>query len=146
MVEITKIDSFVHSSPQPAWLATSDGDCIYANPTLERLTGLNSDQIDHADWRNFLLEEDRVAATACWQRSLASGTPYRTRVRIRGVDGVPTTVELIAFGHKVVDGTELWLFTGLSWQFASASLTDREEFIPCRGADGLRLSHFKHNN
>src|SRR5882724_1507208 len=113
MVDITKIDAFVQSSPHPAWLATSRGECLYVNPALERLTGLKSDQINQVDWRSFVLEEDRAAASASWQRSLASGTPYRTRVRLRGFDGVPATVELIAFGHKLNDGTELWLFTGL---------------------------------
>ena len=113
MVEITKIDAFVQSSPHPAWLATSRGECLYVNPALERLTGLKSDQINQVDWRSFVLEEDRAAASGFWQRSLASGTPYRTRVRLRGFDGVPATVELIAFGHALNDGTELWLFTGL---------------------------------
>src|SRR6266567_1396826 len=113
MVDITKIDAFVQSSPHPAWLATSRGECLYVNPALERLTGLKSDQINQVDWRSFVLEEDRAAASASWQRSLASGTPYRTRVRLRGFDGIPATVELIAFGHTLNDGTELWLFTGL---------------------------------
>jgi len=113
MAEITKIDAFVQSSPHPAWLATSRGECLYVNPALERLTGLKSDQINQVDWRSFVLEEDRAAASASWQRSLASCTPYRTRVRLRGFDGVPATVELIAFGHILNEGTELWLFTGL---------------------------------
>src|SRR6266550_92132 len=113
MVDITKIDAFVQSSPHPAWLATCRGECFYINQALERLTGLKSDQINQVDWRSFVLEEDRAAASASWQRSLASGTPYRMRVRLRGFDGVPATVELIAFGHKLNDGTELWLFTGL---------------------------------
>jgi PAS domain S-box-containing protein len=113
MTDITKIDAFVQSSPHPAWLATSRGECLYVNPALERLTGLKSDQINQVDWRSFVLEEDRFAASASWQRSLVSGTPYRTTVRLRGFDGVPATVELIAFGHTLNDGTELWLFTGL---------------------------------
>jgi PAS domain S-box-containing protein len=113
MAEVTKIDAFVQSSPHPAWLATSGGECLYFNPALERLIGLKSDEINQADWRSFVLEEDRAAASVSWQRSLASGTPYRTTVRLRGFDGVPATVELIAFGHKLNDGTELWLFTGL---------------------------------
>jgi formate hydrogenlyase transcriptional activator len=113
MFDITKIDAFVQSSPHPAWLATSNGECVYANPALERLTGLNSDQINQADWRSLLVEEDRVGATASWQRSLATRTPYRTRVRIRGFDDVPAMVEVIAFGHKTGDGPELWLFAGL---------------------------------
>jgi len=113
MAEIMKIDSFVQSSPHPAWLATSRGECLYVNPALVRLTGLKSDQISLVDWRTFVLEEDRVAASASWQRSLASCTPFRTTIRLRGHDGVPATVELIAFGHALDDGTELWLFTGL---------------------------------
>jgi PAS domain S-box-containing protein len=113
MADITKIDPFIQSSPNPAWLATSTGNCVYANPSLERLTGLSSDQINQADWRSFLHEEERVVATVSWQISLASGTHLRMRVRVRGLGGTATPVELIAFGHKVDDLTELWFFTGL---------------------------------
>jgi PAS domain S-box-containing protein len=113
MADITKIDTFIQSSPRPAWLATTQGHCVYANPALERLTGFNSDQINQADWRSFVLEEDRAAASASWQISLATGTPYRVQLRMRGSNDVPKCVELIAFGHKAGDGTELWLFTGL---------------------------------
>src|SRR5437879_12133693 len=110
MTDIPKIDAFVQSSPHPAWLATSRGECLYVNPALERLTGLKSDQINQVDWRSFVLEEDRAAATASWQRSLATGTPYITRVRMRGCDGVSTTVELIAVGDDVGEGVEAGLF------------------------------------
>jgi PAS domain S-box-containing protein len=96
MADITKIDRFIQSSPHLAWLATTQGPCVYANPALERLTGFNSDQINQADWRSFLLEEDRAVASASWQRSLATGTPYRVQVRLRGSDGAPECVELIA--------------------------------------------------
>ena len=113
MTDITKIDAFVQSSPHPAWLATSRGECLYVNPALERLIGLKSDQISQLDWRSFVLEQDRAAASAFWQQSLASGTPLRATVRLRGFDGVPATVELNAFGHTLNDGMELWLFTGL---------------------------------
>ncbi len=112
MADITKIGDFFESSPHPAWLATSRGECLYVNPALVCLTGLKSDQINQVDWRSFVLDEDRAAASASWQRTLASGTPYRTRVRLRGFDGVPATVDLTAFGHTQNDGTELWLFTG----------------------------------
>jgi len=111
MADITKIADFFESSPHPAWLATSRGECLYVNPALVRLTGLESNQINQVDWRSFVLEEDRADASASWQKSLASGTPYRTRVRLRGFDG-PATVDLTAFGHTHNDGTELWLFTG----------------------------------
>jgi PAS domain-containing protein len=113
MADITKIDAFVQSSPHPAWLATSRGECLYVNPAPERLTGLKCDQINPVDWRSFVLEEDRDAASASWQRSLASGASCRTRVRLHGFDDVPTTVDLVAFGHTLDDGTELWLFIGI---------------------------------
>jgi PAS domain S-box-containing protein len=113
MADSTKVDAFVQGSPHPSWLATTQGHCVYANPALERLTGLSPDQISQADWRSFLLEEDREAASASWQRSLVTGTPYRAQVRVRGSEGVPEYIDLIAFGHKAGDDTELWLFTGL---------------------------------
>src|ERR1700685_4523117 len=109
MVDITKIDAFVHNSPYPAWLATGKGDCVYANPALERLTGLNLEEIIQADWRSFLLEEDRATETASWQGSIAPNTTCRVRVRMRAIDGVATPVDLIALGYGTDDG-ELWLF------------------------------------
>src|SRR5260370_37214174 len=103
MVNLTKIETFVQSSPHPAWLANSKGECVYANAALVRLIGLHSDPINQVDWWNFLLQEDRVAAIASWRKSLANGSPYRALVRMRGFDGAPATVELIAFGNKLTD-------------------------------------------
>jgi PAS domain S-box-containing protein len=64
MADITKIDAFIQSSPHSAWLATAQGQCVYANPALERLTGFNSDQVNQEDWRSFLLVQDRAVASA----------------------------------------------------------------------------------
>src|SRR5260370_9787133 len=107
MADITKIDAFIRSSPHPAWLATTQGHCVYANPALERLTGFNSDQVNQADWRKFLLEEDRGVPSASWQESLAQGAPYRVQVPIRRSDDIPKFVHLITLAHKTVDDTEL---------------------------------------
>jgi PAS domain-containing protein len=99
-----KIDDFFHGSSNPIWLAGNAGDCVYGNPALERLTGLNSGQINRTDRRSFLIEEDRPGATISWQRSLATGTPYHARVRMRRTDSVPITVELNGFDQKARDG------------------------------------------
>jgi PAS domain S-box-containing protein len=86
MADITKIDTLIQSSPHPPWLATTHGHCVHANAALEDLTGFNSDQIHQADWRSFLLVEDRAVASASWQRSLATETPYRVQVRTQPLD------------------------------------------------------------
>jgi len=86
MADITKIETFFESSPQPARLTTTQSPCVYANPTLDRLTGFNSDQIHQADWRSFLLEESRAVASASWQRSVATATRYRVQVRGRSLN------------------------------------------------------------
>lgn len=33
MADVMKIDTFIQSSPHPAWLATTQGHCAYANPS-----------------------------------------------------------------------------------------------------------------
>jgi hypothetical protein len=40
------------------------GHCVYGNSALERLTGFNSDQINQADWRSFLLEAQQLHGMA----------------------------------------------------------------------------------
>ena len=92
MSDKKKLEEFVHGFANAAWLAKSNGECIYANAALDRLTRLHSDQIKHAHWRSFLLREDRAVASASWQRLFATGTPYRVqdrsqplnRFRVRG--------------------------------------------------------------
>jgi hypothetical protein len=86
MADITKIDRFIQEFPRSAWLATTQGYCVCANPALESLTGFNSDQINQADWRSFLLEEDRAVASAAWQRSLATEAANRVHVRRQPLD------------------------------------------------------------
>jgi PAS domain S-box-containing protein len=86
MADITKIDTLIQSSPHRAWLACTQGHCVHANVALERLTGFNSEEINQADWRRFLLEEDRAVASASWQWSLATRAPYRAQVRRQPLD------------------------------------------------------------
>ncbi len=111
-----KIEDFLHGFQNPIWLAGTTGDCVYGNPALERpeLAVSTQGRSNRTDWRSFLCRGRSIRrATVSWQRSLATGTPYHTRVRMRGTDGVPITVELNGFGQAASDGTELWLFAGL---------------------------------
>jgi formate hydrogenlyase transcriptional activator len=116
MVDTAKIDAFFRSSPDPVWLSTNSGDCVYANPALERMTGLHSAQITRCDWESFLVESDRASVRASWQTALVTGNPFCARVRLQRIDGNLTTVDLTGYGHRLENGIELWLFTGLRRQ------------------------------
>jgi PAS domain S-box-containing protein len=119
MIDASKINAWFQGSPNLVWLAGNGCDCLYGNPALQRLTGLDSNQIYQLDWRYLLLEEDRAVATACWQRSVAAGTPYHSRVRIRKRNGAGVPVDLQAFRHRANDEAEIWLFSGLRLQSAT---------------------------
>ena len=114
MTDIAEIGTFIQPSPYPAWLADFNGRCVYANPALERLTGLSSTQLTQMTWLDLLVQENRPDAMALWQHSRAAAIPYRVRVcilRTNTDDCAP--VELIALGHRSTRNRELWLFTAL---------------------------------
>ncbi len=114
MTDTTDIGTFVQGSPHPSWLADSDGRCIYANPALERLTGVGVDQLEGTYWLDLLIDEDKPQASEAWRESQSTGRPLRVRVCLRGAtpDSYPH-VELIAFGHYSGGMGEIWLFTAL---------------------------------
>ena len=90
-----RISQYAHSAWRMRDGAFAGAPTAVTNPALERLTGLNSEEIKQADWRSFLQEEDRAAPAASWQGSFANGTPYCAQVRMRGSDSDPECVELI---------------------------------------------------
>jgi len=114
MTDSTEIGAFVQGSPHPSWLSDSNGCCIYANPALERLMGVGSQQLEGSQWLDLLVGEDRPQTSVAWQESRAGACSLRVRVRIRGTspdDCAP--VEVIGFCHYVPGVGELWLFTAL---------------------------------
>ena len=138
MADITKIDTFIQSSPPPAWLATTQGHCVHANPARERRTGLNSDQINQADWRSFLLEEDRAVGSAFWQMSLATGTPYRVRSACEGAMASPNASTLSPSATKQATTSKIakaprkpWRDYRAIWRKAKPSLK-KPSASPCR--------------
>ena len=114
MTEKIDIGAFVQGSPHPAWLAHSDGRCVYANPILTRLTGLSSAQLKQKHWLELVIDEDRPTAESAWQHSQSDGTPIHVGACLRSIDPENCTpVELIAFRHNPTHGGEQWLFTAL---------------------------------
>jgi formate hydrogenlyase transcriptional activator len=113
MCDITTLSDFIQSFPHPAWLTTTDGRCICANAALLRLTGLDSLRVTQADWRSFLVGDERAAVTGAWQKSAQTCTPYHSRVRLQGLDNASQPVELIAFKDTTDDGMDVWLFAAL---------------------------------
>ncbi len=122
MADITKTDTFIQSSPHAAWLATTQGHCVYANPALELLTGFNSDQINQADWRSFLLEGNRAVASAAWQTSLATGTPYRVQVRSQPIDRFRATASQLCWLVVLMIVNWFWCPSSLGQMPASVNV------------------------
>src|ERR1700751_579412 len=114
MTEETDLRAFVQGSLHPAWLAHSDGLCVYTNPILTRVTSLSSIQLKQTHWLELIVDEDSSTARVAWQHSQFGGTPLHVGVCLRSVDPENCTpVKIIPFRHNPTDGGELWLFTAL---------------------------------
>jgi PAS domain-containing protein len=115
MMDTTVLAALLEYSPNPTWLADSDGRCIYANQELREVTALSAAQLWDLNWLELVAEEDRQMSSSLWQEARVHHQPYRARfflcarnsARVSGVDTVGT-------GHIAPDGSEVWLFTAVS--------------------------------
>src|SRR3954451_9382941 len=78
MTDSTEIRAFVQGSPHPSWLSDSNGCCIYANPALERLTSVGSEQLEGSQWLDLIVGEDKPQTILAWQESRAGAFLPRT--------------------------------------------------------------------
>jgi PAS domain S-box-containing protein len=68
-MDTTVLAAFLEHSPNPTWLADSDGRCIYANRELKELTALSTAQLGDLNWLELVAEEDRQASSTVWQEA-----------------------------------------------------------------------------
>jgi PAS domain S-box-containing protein len=114
MMDTTVLAAFLEYSPNPTWLADSDGRCIYANQELKEITSLSAAQIGDLNWLELVVEEDRQMSSTLWQEARIHHQPYRARFFLRARDSARgSAVDAVGTGHIAPDGSEVWLFTAV---------------------------------
>jgi len=114
MMDTTVLAAFLEYSPNPTWLADSDGRCIYANQVLREITALSAAQVGDLNWLELVAEEDRQMSSTLWQEARIHHQPYRARFFLRArVSARGSAVDAVGTGHIAPDGSEVWLFTAV---------------------------------
>jgi PAS domain S-box-containing protein len=110
----TVVVAFLEYSPNPTWLADSDGRCVYANQALREISAISADQLGDSNWLELVTDEDRDMSSTLWQEARVHHQPYRARFFLRGKASVSgSAVDVIGAGHVAPDGAEMWLFTAV---------------------------------
>jgi PAS domain S-box-containing protein len=114
MMDTTVLAAFLEHSPNPTWLADSDGRCIYANQELRESTALSAAQLGDLNWLELVAEEDRQMSSTLWQEARIHHQPYRARFFLCARDSSRgSSVDAVGTGHIAPDGSEVWLFTAV---------------------------------
>jgi len=113
-MDTTVLAAFLEYSPNPTWLADSDGRCIYANQELREITALSATQLGDLNWLELVAEEDRQMSSTLWQEARIHHQPYRARFFLRArVSARGSAVDVVGTGHIAPDDSEVWLFTAV---------------------------------
>ena len=113
-MDTTVLAAFLEYSPNPTWLADSDGRCIYANQELREITALSAGPLGDLNWLELVAEEDRQMSSTLWQEARIHHQPYRARFFLRArVSARGSAVDAVGTGHIAPDGSEVWLFTAV---------------------------------
>jgi PAS domain S-box-containing protein len=114
MIDTTVLAAFLEYSPNPTWLADSDGRCIYVNQELKEITGVGATQLGDLSWLELVAEEDRQMSSTLWQEARIHHRPYRARFFLRARDSARgRAADAVGMGHIAPDGSEAWLFTAV---------------------------------
>ncbi len=113
-MDTTVLAAFLEYSPNPTWLADSDGRCVYANQELREITALSAAQLGDLNWLELVAEEDRQMSSTLWQEARIHHQVYRARFFLGTRDSARgSAVDAVGTGHIVPDGSEVWLFTAV---------------------------------
>jgi PAS domain S-box-containing protein len=114
MMDTTVLAAFLEYSPNPTWLADSDGRCIYVNQELRESTALSAAQLGDLNWLELVAEEDRQMSSTLWQEARIHHQPYRARFFLHSRDSARgSAVDAVGTGHIAPDGSEVWFFTAV---------------------------------
>ena len=99
-------------SPNPTWLADSDGRCLYANRALREISAVSADRFPDLNWLEFVTDASRDRSCTLWQKVLAHHQPFRARLLLKGKDSASSSaMDVVGVRYLVPGGSEVWLFT-----------------------------------
>ena len=111
----TVVAAFLEYSPNPTWLADSDGRCIYANEALREIAARTATQLEEVSWLELVADEDRDMSAALWQETQVHHQPYRARFFLGDKSSAKgSVVDVVGVWHVAPDGAEVWLFTAVA--------------------------------
>jgi PAS domain-containing protein len=123
MMDMTVVAAFLEYSPNPTWLADSDGRCIYANRALRKVSAICANELSDLSWLELVADEDRNMTSTLWQEARANNQLYRARFFLGGKSSARrSAVDVVGAGHVAPDGAEVWLFTAVSSPSSSTAL------------------------
>lgn len=76
------------SLPLLIWVADADGHRYDFNQPCQNYLGMTKDEIQRFGWEKAIHPKDVESALTLWSKSLAIGTPYEVKYRLRRADGV----------------------------------------------------------
>jgi PAS domain S-box-containing protein len=123
MMDKTVVAAFLEYSPNPTWLADSDGRCVYANRALREISATSADRLCDLNWLELVTDEERNMSSTLWQEARVHHQPYRARFFLRGRGSASgSAVDVVGAGHVAPDGSEMWLFTAVPSLLSSNAL------------------------
>src|SRR5271168_3756856 len=84
MMDMTVVAAFLEYSPNPTWLADSDGRCVYANRALRKVSAIDANELTDLIWLELVADEDRNMASTLWQEARVNNQLYRAHFFLGG--------------------------------------------------------------
>ena len=128
MMDKTIVAAFLEHSPNPTWLADSDGRCVYANQALREASDLSADELGNLPWLDLVADEDRNSSSSLWQEARIHRQPYRARFSLCSKTSArEPAMDVLGAGHVAPDGADVWLFTAIPLLSLNTALSPMEE-------------------
>ena len=83
-MDMAVVAAFLEYSPNPTWLADSDGRCVYANRALRKISDIGANELNDLNWLEFVADEDRNMSSTLWQEARVNNQLYRARFSFGG--------------------------------------------------------------
>jgi hypothetical protein len=114
-MDTTVVAAFLEYSPNPTWLADSDGRCFYSNGALRGIRAIGANELSGLSWLEFVGDQDRDTSSTLWQEARANCHLYQARFFLGSEDSSRgSAVDVVGTEHVAPDGAELRLFTAVT--------------------------------